>query len=59
MGYYKNLLIDAQQGSKEAIKIIAQDFERKKQYELALKWYSDISDNASIKRIEELLKETK
>jgi len=59
MGYYKNLLIEAQEGNKEAIKTIAQDYEAKQDYIQALKWYKDISDNSSIKRIESLLKEVK
>lgn len=59
MGYYKNLLICAQEGDKEAIRTIAQDYEMKKDYKQAIKWYSDISDNTSIKRLEKLLKEIK
>jgi hypothetical protein len=44
MGYYKTLLADALEGDKNAMRVIARDFEYKNNLEQAIKWYEAAGD---------------
>jgi predicted secreted acid phosphatase len=52
MGYYKNLLIEAFEGSKSAMRLIAKDFELKNKLEEAVKWYQASGDYSKVKELQ-------
>lgn len=59
LGYYKNLLVKAEAGDREAIVAIANDFILKKDYWNAIRWLEKAGDANKAEKLRKLIKEEK
>lgn len=52
MGYFKDLLIRAEDGETEAMKTIAELSEKNKNYKEAIKWYNRLNNHKKVKELQ-------
>ena len=57
MGYYKKMLLLAEEGNRDAILQIAEMHREQKQYQQAINWYSKINKSKEIEELTALIKD--
>ena len=55
MGYYKKVLMLAEEGNRDAVLQVAEMYRERKQYKQAINWYSKIGKTKEVEELNELI----